>query len=311
MSVELEHKLERTPVIKHLVRFGKSVKLPWSEGLTLYHLSELYLTGIVKSELGYKAGAIAFSFFMSLFPFALFVLNLIPLIPLENFQEDFMEFVADNVPPNTYDAIAGIIADILVNSQKGLLSTGILLAILLMSNGLNAILTGFQSSSHITVKRKFLRQYAVAIGLSLLLTVILIVTVAAIVVFEVFIQSLTSRGFLNNDVYLLQWGRYLFLLLMVITTTSMLFKYAAKETRKAAFFSYGSIFTTVLFIITSFLFGIYVSRFAQYNELYGSIGTLLVFMIFLWINCFILLLGFELNALIHKLKRKNLFTQQP
>lgn len=307
MSAELEHKLERTPVLKHLVRFGKSVKLPWSEGLTLYHLSELYITGILKSDISYRAGAIAFSFFMSLFPFVLFIFNLIPYIPLDNFQEDFMQFVNDNVPPNTYDAIAGILADILVNSNQGLLSLGILLSVLLMSNGLNAILTGFQSSAHITIKRTFLRQYGVAIGLSLVLTIILIITISATIIFEVFIQGLATRGYLSDDVLLLRLGRFAFLIMMVLTTTSLLFKFAAKETRAAAFFSYGSVFTTVLFIITSFLFGIYVVRFAQYNQLYGSIGTLLVFMIFLWINCFILLLGFELNALIHKLKRKNLY----
>ncbi|TRW23009.1 YihY/virulence factor BrkB family protein [Flavobacterium zepuense] len=307
MSKELEHKLERIPVLKHLVRFGKSIKLPYSEGLTLYHLIELYLTGVVKGDISYRAGAIAFSFFMSLFPFALFILNLIPHIPLEGFRDDFMEFVADNVPPNTYDAISGILSDILLNSQESLLSTGILLAILLMSNGMNAILSGFQNSMHITIKRKFFRQYAVAIGLSLVLSVLLIITVAAIVTFEIIIRNLTFRGYLQNNVYLLEWGRYLFLILMILTTTSLLFKVAAKETRQAAFFSYGSVFSTVLFGLTSYGFGIYVVRFSKYNELYGSIGTLLVLMLYIWINCFILLLGFELNALIHKLKRKNLY----
>lgn len=307
MSIELEHKLERVPVLKYLVRFGKSIKLPYSEGLTLYHLIELYITGILKGDISYRAGAIAFSFFMSLFPFALFILNLIPYIPLPDFQDDFMDFVADNVPPNTYDAIAGILNDILHNSHENLLSTGILLAILLMSNGMNAILSGFQNSMHITVKRTYFRQYALAIGLSLIFAIILIVTVAAIVTFEVVIQSLTNRGFLRDDVYLLQWGRYLFLMLMILITTSLMFKYAAKETRQAAFFSYGSVFSTVLFGLTSFGFGIYVVRFSKYNQLYGSIGTLLVLMLYIWINCFILLLGFELNALIHKLKRKNLY----
>ena len=99
MSIELEHKLEKVPVVKYFVRFGKSIKLPYSEGLTLYHLLELYISGIVKGDITYRAGAIAFSFFMSLFPFALFVLNLIPKIPLEGFQEDFLQFVQDNVPP--------------------------------------------------------------------------------------------------------------------------------------------------------------------------------------------------------------------
>jgi len=307
MSVELEHKLERVPVLKYLVRFGKTVKLPYSEGLTLYHLMELYITGIVKGDLSYRAGAIAFSFFMSLFPFALFLLNLIPYIPLQGFQEDFMQFVSDNVPPNTYDAIKGILDDILHNSQGGLLSVGILLAILLMSNGINALLSGFQNSLHITIKRTYFRQYALAIGLSLVFTTVLIVTVATIVTLEVIIHSLTSRGFLSDDVYLLQLGRYAVLIAMVLTITSLMFKFAAKETRTSAFFSYGSVLSTVLFGLTSYGFGIYVLRFAKYNQLYGSIGTLLVLMLYIWINCFILLLGFELNALIHKLKRKNLY----
>jgi len=307
MSQALEHKLEKVPVLKYLVRFGKSIKLPYSDGLTLYHLAELYITGILKGDISYRAGAIAFSFFMSLFPFALFILNLIPYIPIEGFQEDFMQFVADNVPPTTYDAISGILTDILLNSHKSLLSTGILLSILLMSNGLNAILSGFQNSMHITIKRTYFKQYGVAIALSLVLTLLLIVTVASIVTFEVVMRSLASRGIITEDGFLLPIGRYLFLILMILTTTSLLFKFAAKETRGAAFFSYGSVFSTLLFGVTSFGFGIYVVRFSKYNELYGSIGTLLVLMLYIWINCFILLLGFELNALIHKLKRKNLY----
>ncbi len=307
MSIELEHRLERIPVIKYLVRFGKSIKVPYGEGLTLYHLLELYITGIVKGDISYRAGAIAFSFFMSLFPFMLFLFNLIPFIPLQGFKEDFMLFVHDNVPPNTYDAIAGIIADIMTDKKPNLLSFGIVLAIFLMSNGMNAVLSGFQSSLHITIKRTYFRQYALAIMLSLVFSVILIFTVASIVILEYFIQKLTAQSWLEDDLWLLKLVRYLILIMMILTTTSLMFKFAAKETKQAAFFSYGSIFSTVLFGLTSYLFGIYVSHFAKYNELYGSIGTLLVLMLYIWINCFILLLGFELNALIHKLKRKNLY----
>lgn len=307
MSIELEHRLERIPVVKYLVRFGKSIKIPYGEGLTLYHLLELYITGIVKGDISYRAGAIAFSFFMSLFPFALFLFNLIAFIPMQGFKEDFMLFVHDNVPPNTYDAIAGIIADIMTDKKPNLLSFGIVLAIFLMSNGMNAILSGFQSSLHITIKRSYFRQYALAIILSLVFSIILIITVAAIVILEYFIQKLTAQSWLEDDLWLLKLIRYAILILMILTTTSLLFKFAAKETKQAAFFSYGSVFSTVLFGLTSYLFGLYVSHFAKYNELYGSIGTLLVLMLYIWINCFILLLGFELNALIHKLKRKNLY----
>ena len=92
---------------------------------------------------------------MALFPFALFVLNLIPFIPLEHFQEDFLAFVAQSVPPNTYDAVAIILKDIMSNSYKGLLSSGFILSVFLMSNGINALLDGFEMSTNISVKRGF------------------------------------------------------------------------------------------------------------------------------------------------------------
>ena len=94
---------------------------------------------------------------------------------------------------------------------------------------------------------------------------------------------------------------------MILSTTSLLFKFGTKQISKVSFISIGSVFTTLLILLSSYVFGIYVVKFAKYNELYGSIGTLLILMFYIWINCMILLLGFELNATINKLKRKNLF----
>lgn len=282
------------------------IRLPWLEGLSFYDLLELYFIGIAKGAFSYRASAIAFSFFMALFPFALFILNLIPYIPIEGFQADFLKFVEESVPPNTYEAIYKIINDILNNSYKGLLSSGFLLSIFLMSNGVNAILGGFEISRHITVTRGFFRQYAVAVGIAIILSFLLIVTVSAIVVFEYIIQRMKSQGVFDN-INLVSIGRFVFVGLMILTATSILFKFGTKQTRRNSFFSIGSVFTTVLIILTSFIFGIYVVRFAKYNELYGSIGTLLILMIYIWINCMILLLGFELNGAINRLKRKNLF----
>lgn len=306
MSVEIEQKLEKIPVIKQMVRFTKSIKLPWLEGLTFYDLMELYVIGIVEGAFSYRAGSIAFSFFMALFPFALFILNLIPFIPIEGFQDDFLGFVEKNVPPNTFDAIRNIIDDILNNSYQGLLSWGFILSIFLMSNGINAILGGFESSYHITITRSFIRQYLISVAMSLFLSLILIVTVAAIVVSEVLILQIELRQFIG-DATLIQITSYGFVILMILLTTSILFKFGTKQTRQVPFISIGSVFTTLLILLSSYIFGIYVVKFAKYNELYGSIGTLLILMFYIWINCMILLLGFELNATINKFKRKNLY----
>lgn len=306
MSEEIENKLNKIPVVKQLIAFGKTIKPKSFEGLSLYDILELYVIGIFKGAFSYRASAVAFSFFMALFPFALFIFNLIPYIPLENFQKDFLQFVEEGVPPNTYDAIAQIISDIMNNSHQGLLSSGFVLSILLMTNGINAILGGFEMSEHITLTRGFFRQYFISLAIALSLSLILIITVSAIVISEIIIHKINVSGYVN-DVYLVEWSRYGFVVLMILMTTAILYKFGTKETSKMSFISYGAVFTTILIIISSYIFGVYVEKFARYNELYGSIGTLLVLMFYIWINCMVLLLGFELNATISKLKRKNLY----
>lgn len=293
-------KITGIPVVGKLIVLSKRIKLPGLEGLTLYELLEIYIAGIIKGAFNYKAGSIAFTFFMALFPFALFLLNLIPYIPIENFQQSFLTFVEENVPPNTYDAIELILVDIMNNSYRSLLSTGGIMSVIFMANGVNAIIGGFESSTHLSVSRNFFRQYLIAIVLSVLLSLMLVISVAVYLTVEVFMH-------VSDYPVLADVVRNLFVVFMILLTVSILYKFGTKETKHLSFISYGSVFTTVLMSLTSVGFGFYVSKFAKYNELYGSIGTLLVIMIYIWINCMILLLGFELNAAIYTAKRKNLY----
>lgn len=298
MSREIEERLDRVPVLNKIVHFFKGVRFSVLEGYSLYDLIELYFLGIIRGAFSYRAGSIAFSFFMALFPFALFILNLVPYIPIDNFQVDFMQFIENSVPPTTFGAVESILSDIMNNSYRSLLSSGFLLSIFLMTNGVFAIIGGFESSYHITISRNIIRQYLVALMLSLILSFVLLLSVAFYVVLEILMYRF------EIDAWLIQSSRSLYLLLIVLMTTSILYKFGAVETKRVSFISIGSVFTTILYVLTSYFFGVYVLRFARYNELYGSIGTLLVFMFYLWINCMILLLGFELNLAISKLKSK-------
>lgn len=292
-------------LINEVVILLKKVKLPFLSGYSLFELLDLYVIGIIKGAFSFRASGIAFSFFMALFPFALFILNLIPYIPIDNFQQDFLSFVESSVPPNTYGAIKEIIDDILNNSYGGLLSTGGILSVFLMANGVNAILGSFESSYHIDISRNFFRQYLVSLFLSIALSFLLLLTVSVIVFFEVWIQMIKIPDMVNKHISILQISRIVLVILMILTTISILFKFGTKQKTSQSFINIGSVFTTCLIIVTSYFFGIYVIKFAKYNELYGSIGTLLVFMIYIWINCLILLLGFELSATISKLKYDN------
>ncbi len=169
-----------------------------------------------------------------------------------------------------------------------------------MSNGLNAILGGFDKSIHVVLKRSFIRQYLVALSLSLFSSFLLILNVAIIIVLEVLIQQTVIQDVLSDRIPLLILGRYAILIFMVIITTSVLFKYGNTEAKKGILITKAAVFSSVLTIVISYFFGIWVIHFSKYNELYGSIGTLLIVMFYIWINCMVLLLGFELNAIIKK-----------
>ena len=303
MGVEIETYLKKIPIIGQLRRILQRIRLPLLEGISLYDLLSMYTIGILEGAISYRAAAISFSFFMALFPFALFILNLIPYIPIDGFQQDFLQFISESVPPNTYEAIAAIINDILNNSQTGLLSSGFLLSIFLQANGLNAVMGGFEASKQIEIRRPLVRQYLVALALSLLLNFLLIAAVAIIIIFEVILQKTKIQDVLSDKIQLLEVGRYASVILMILISVSILFKFGIKRDKERKFISIGSVFTTIIIIISSYFFGIWVVKFSKYNELYGSIGTLLIMMFYIWINCMVLLLGFELDATINKHKQ--------
>ncbi|MFY7935867.1 MAG: YihY/virulence factor BrkB family protein, partial [Flavobacterium sp.] len=181
--------IKSKPIVKQIILLLQQIHFPSLKGTSLYDVIKLYVLGIISGGVTHRASAIAFSFFMALFPFALFLLNLIPFIPLDNFQNDFLVFVSQSVPPNTYDAIETILKDILNNSYKGLLSSGFLLSIFLMSNGINALLDGFEMSKNISIKRGFFSQYIIAIALSIVIAFLLLLTVATLIFVAVLIHQ--------------------------------------------------------------------------------------------------------------------------
>lgn len=306
MSKEVEDKLQKIPVINLLVKFGKTIKIPGLQGMSLYDVLEMYTIGILKGALTTRAGGIAFSFFMAVFPFLLFILTLIPYIPIDGFQEGLFSFIKDILPPQTFDAVNMVITDIINNQYSGLLSFGFLLSIFLMTNGINAIFGGFENSYHVIELRNGFKTYIVSLGVSLLTSLFLIITVTLVILYQVALTKIDERGWLNtNDLNLFYYGRTFLFLVMIFTIVSLLFRYGTKQGKEIKFFSPGAILTTLVSLFTFYLFGIYVVKFAKYNQLYGSIGTLLILMLFVWLNAIILLLGFELNASLHSLRRRN------
>ena len=283
----LKDKLISLPIVKQLVALLKSVRLS-KNAFSLYDLLHLYIVGIIKGTVTTRASAISYSFFLAIFPFLLFILNLIPYIPIENFQVDFWSFINDLLPPGTHDFFSNIFFDIAEKKRGGLLSSVFFLSIFLMTNGIVAIFGGFEFSYHIHITRTYIKQYLYALMVAIILALLILFVVV---------------NFLTTNETLLQISKIGFVALITYFGTSILFYFGTIEGQQGKFFSPGSVLTMLLFGLTTYLFGIYIENFSQYNQLYGSIGALLIFLLYIWLNANILLLGFELNAALMQLKK--------
>jgi len=311
MSHSLDEKLDKIPVLNIFVRFFKRLKLPGLEGLSFYDLLVLYITGIVRGALTTRASAIAFNFFMALFPFLLFVLIIIPYVPIDDFKIEFLQFLESFLPAGTSDFFFENIFENIDQSQRGgLLSSVFILSILLMANGVSAVFSGFENSYHEQLTRNVFKQYLFALSIALILAFLLIITIIVLGYIQIYVVqelliALEDRGYQvdSDGVFWASIVKYMFFVIMVYIATATLYYFGTREGRESKFFSVGAIFTTLLILLTSYLFGIYIDNFGQYNKLYGSIGALLILLFYLWLNSNVLILGYELNASLNKLRK--------
>lgn len=302
-------KFLQLPIVKSIVDFLKAIKLPGFYGFSLYDLFEMYTIGIVKGALTSRAGSISFSFFMALFPFLLFILNLIPFvdiipfIQIENFDETFLNYLEVFLPSETQSFFTQIFEDIKNKPRGGLLSSVFLLSIFLSANGISAIFGSFEVSYHVTFSRNFFRQYLLSVALSVVIAILSLAVVIVFFYFEFYILN-NLGSLIESEIRWTRIGQYAFFGAFIYIVVSLLYYFGTIEGRKIRFFSPGALMTVLMFFVTTYGFGVYIDNFSNYNQLYGSIGALLIFLLFIWINSNILLLGFELNATLFRFKRE-------
>ena len=316
MSGTLAEKLDRIPVVRWLVRLLKSIRLKAFEGMSMFDLIVLYTRGIIRGAVSIRASAIAFSLFMALFPLLIFLITLLPyLIPYVNIgdgnlEEQFLHFLENLLPRASGDYLNDIFAQLSEQKTGGWLSYSFLISIFLMTNGVNAIFGGFESSYHIEFTRNFFKQYAYALMVGLILSVLLLLGAIMTIYFEVYMgASLRELGTADESkLFWIRTVQAVSFIVLTYLTTAVLYYFGTLEGKKARFFSYGALMTTLLILFNSYLFGVYIERFSRYNELYGALGGLLILMVYIWLNSNILLLGFELNATLaylHKNVERN------
>ena len=193
---------------KSLIDFLHKIKVPGLQGLSLYNVMEMYVIGIVKGAIASRASAISYSFIMSLFPFLLFVLNLMAVVSFIDYQHDVLPLLDSLFPSATLDVIQDTIANIFEKKRVGLLSTSFVFSMFLMANGVNALFSGFEFSYHTKVNTSFFKQYLNSLGVALMLALFLFLAVITIPIVEVYAHKLSLKGVLPNELVVITIVKY-------------------------------------------------------------------------------------------------------
>ncbi len=281
---------------------AKKASLPFFDGVPIYDVALFFWRSIVDGAITTRASAIAFSFFVAFFPGLIFLFTLIPYIPIDNFQYELLAIIEQVVPGSTYTTIEGTVTDIITQPRGGLLSLGFFLALIFATNGLASMMSAFDATIHSIYRRTWVSQRFAAIILLFILLVLLTVAIALLTGGQDFINYLDTKEFIEDRfiVVLLIVGKWIITVALFFFAYAFLYYMAPAKKTQWRFISAGGTLATILSLITLIGFTYYINNFGQYNKLYGSIGTLLIILLLMYIMSLILLIGFELNASIYQ-----------
>lgn len=280
----------------------KRITLPGLGGVPLWDVSFFLYQKMINEAITVRAAAIAYNFFIALFPALIFLFTLIPYIPIKDLQTQILEFLSEFLPKSAFETIEATIRDVLLNRRGGLLSFGLITALYFASNGTKSLLYAFNPTNRV----KFWKRVILANFLTLFLAVLVILALIIIIGGSFLLNYLNKINFFESEwvLILIAGFRYITTIALAITIISILYYAGAKKGERFRFYSPGAFLSTFFIGLTSYGFGFYVEHFGQYNRFYGSLGTIIVLLIWFYMNSLVLLAGFDFNQSVMKLRNQ-------
>jgi membrane protein len=287
---------------ERIKQLSSKIKPIGFEGLTLLEIFRLFRAGVHSSAMNNRAAAISFKFFMAIFPGVIFFFSILPIVPISDFKNTILVILHDFTPEQIYPAIEHTIFDILSRHQEGLLSIGFLMALYFSSGGFMSVINAFNQSNHINETRSRWQQRVTSVVLVFITGVIILIALLLILAGRKTIAWFISEDFIHNQtgIQIFFYARWLAITAMLFFSVSFIYFLAPAKRTRYRFFSAGSTLTTLLILLIGFGFRFFIMYFSRHNALYGSVGTLMIILLFIYLNAFILLIGFELNAALLK-----------
>lgn len=297
------NKILRSWPIRFVLHKSKVTSLPGFRGIPIYDVVQFFFGQVKTVGMTERASAIAYNFFMAIPPSLIFLFTLVPLFPISHqFEQELYSLIKDVIPGEKNNAyLIAFLKDLINKPRTGLLSLGFLLSLFFSSNAVMGIMRSFDKNYIGFRKRKEFQKRGAALKITLVLFILFLTSILLLiaqgeVLRWIGIRSATVRNIISN----LRWAM---ILLLFFGSISYIYRHAPAVHKKWRMINPGSILATFLMVICTLGFTWYVNHFGRFNEIYGSIGTVLILMILIFFNSLVLLIGFELNVSISSLKK--------
>lgn len=268
------------------------------QGLPVHKVLIRTVNEFLNDEMSTYASALAYQMLFSLFPFLLFLIALIGFLHLPDFFS-WLRLQAELVLPGQALEQVNPVIDQLQESKGGLLSVGIVIALWTASAGVRLMMSAMNAAYDVPESRPVWKR----IPLSILYTVgfaCMLLAVAALMVLGPQVMEWIASQVGLGDFIVTLWTilRWPVIVILMMVAVALMYYVMPDVQQKFRFITPGSVLAVVVWIVASLGFGFYVSNFADYNAMYGSIGTIIVLLLYFYISSAVLLLGAEMNAVI-------------
>ena len=259
------------------------------------------ITGIREHDVSGLAAEIAYRFLFAVFPFGLFVaalgVGVAGWLQVDNPAEKIIGGLGDNLPPAIADAIQPELERLFGTASNGLLWTGALLALWAATGGTNALVKGIHRAYGVPEQRPFLLRYIVAIGLTLLAAAGVIASFVTIIGGAVITQEVAKQLGLEAQAFaVLQLVRWPAVFVVLTIAVAILYRYAPSIVIPWRWIAAGSAAFTLGWLVATAALGWYAANVADYGATYGSLGAVIVLMLWFYLTSALLLVGAELTA---------------
>ncbi|MCM0042917.1 MAG: YihY/virulence factor BrkB family protein [Algoriphagus sp.] len=272
-----------------------------SQSKNLYDVLRIFIQQLKKDDINERAGSMAFSYTIALFPLLLFLLNLVPYLqdffPLVTTQ-NILSFVQGIMPWDVYLSIESTLLDIVSKPRQSLLSLGFFFALFASTQGVVSMMNSFNSVYKTKENRGWLASRGIAVAIVLVLVVTILAASSVMIIGSFLITELKETNLFSSGfvIFLFNTLKFFILLFVFYLTSAFIFRFAPAIHDKWNFFSTGAQLAGLLITLSFYGFIFYLENFASYNKLYGSIGTIIALMLWLYLTSVIVLVCFEVNV---------------